>query len=159
MQPQSMTHKILARAAGKSFVSSGDVVEAGAKNGIMELSDRALIYLSQITDADFKEVRRDDDFQYCQHIAYGAETFRPVVAYPHRPDNIRSIEEAKGDSIRLDQVYIGACTGVKIEDIQVATEALKGRKVARGVRLIVVPGSMKVYRQTFLSYCLHSGDV
>jgi len=123
------------------------VVEAGAKNGIMNLSENSLAYLREVTDADFISVTTDPDFGYCQTIIYHAEELQPMIAYPHRPDNVRDIEQTKAEKIKIDQVYIGSCTGAKFEDIMTVAETLKGETVANGVQLIVVPASMKVYRQ------------
>jgi len=138
-------------------------VEAGAKNGIMCLSESALNYLCQVTNASFEPVVTDDNFEYYRKIVYQAEDFKSVIACPHRPDNIRTIEDVKTDKIKVNQVYIGACTGGKIEDIQLATETLKGQKIAKGIRLIVVPGTMGVYRkmieQGLVIHLIDSGAV
>jgi homoaconitate hydratase family protein len=139
-------------------------IEAGAKNGIMSLSDKAIDYLRTATGRDdFEPVTTDDDFEYNQRIVYRAEELKPVVAYPHRPDNVHTIEEAKADKIKLDQVYVGSCTGAKIEDIATFTNALKGEQVAAGVQMMVVPASMKVFAQMsrhgYMDSLLESGAV
>lgn len=123
-------------------------IEAGAKNGIMSLSASARAYLQDATGrTDFESVTTDADFEYHQRIEYRSEDLQPMVAYPHRPDNTRTIEQAKADSIKLNQVYVGSCTGAKLEDIRVFAQTLQGHKVADGIQLLVVPGSMKVYLQ------------
>ncbi len=134
-------------AAEERMTLCNMTVEAGAKNGIMGLSENALAYLRGVTDASFNPVTTDKDFEYCQHIVYHAEELRPMIAYPHRPDNVHSIEQARAEKIKLNQVYVGSCTGAKIDDVITVAETLKGEKVANNVQLIVVPASMKVYRQ------------
>ncbi len=121
-------------------------VEAGAKNGIMALSGTAADYLSQVATTVFESVTTDENFEYCRSIVYRAEELYPMVAYPHRPDKTYSIEQTKTCNIRLNQVYVGACTGGKLEDIMIVAKTLRGKKVADGVRLMIVPGSMKIYR-------------
>ena len=123
-------------------------IEAGAKNGIMSLSDKARDYLRKATGQDeFETITTDEDFEYHQHIFYRAEELEPVVAYPHRPDNVHSITKAKADGIRVNQVYVGSCTGAKWEDIVTVTEALRGEPIAKGVHLMIVPASMSIYRR------------
>ncbi|MCV3213053.1 aconitase/3-isopropylmalate dehydratase large subunit family protein [Plectonema radiosum NIES-515] len=123
-------------------------VEAGAKNGIMPLSGKALDYLRKVTGKDdFEPVTTDEDFEYDQRIVYRAEELQPVVAYPHRPDNVHSIEKAKADKIKVHQVYVGSCTGAKFEDIAVVAKSLRGERVANGVQFMIVPATMNVYRR------------
>jgi homoaconitate hydratase family protein len=123
------------------------VVEAGAKNGIMPLSAQAAAYLSRVTSVPYEPVCTDQEFEYVRSLHYPAESIAAMVAYPHRPDNVHSIEEAKREAIRVDQVYVGSCTGAKLEDITVVADVLRGQKIAKGTRLMVVPASMKVYRR------------
>ena len=134
-------------AAEERMTLCNMTVEAGAKNGIMALSENALAYLRGVTVASFNPVTTDQDFEYCQRIVYHAEKLQPMVAYPHRPDNVHSIEQVRAEKIKLNQVYVGSCTGAKIDDIITVAETLKGGKVANDVQLIVVPASMQVYRQ------------
>lgn len=123
------------------------VVEAGAKNGIMALSPAAADYLKIVAPGEHHPVTTDPGFEYARSLSYRAEDIQAMVAYPHRPDNVRSIEEAKRERIAVDQVYIGSCTGAKFDDIATAAELLRGRKIAPGVRLMVVPSSTKIYRR------------
>lgn len=123
-------------------------VEGGAKNGIMAMNDSAREYLRTATGRDdFEEVTTDPGFEYSQQIFYQAEDLRPMVAYPHRPDNVKSITEAKAEKILVNQVYVGSCTGAKMADLEVFVSQIAGHKVAPGINLMVVPGTMKIYRE------------
>lgn len=123
-------------------------VEGGAKNGIMAMNDAAREYLRKATGRDsFDEVTTDPDFEYSQKIFYQAEELTPMVAYPHRPDNTRTIAQAKSEKIKVNQVYVGSCTGAKMEDLEAFTREISGKKAAPGINLIVVPGSMRIYRE------------
>ncbi len=123
------------------------VVEAGATNGIMRMNDAAREYLKGRAKRSFEEVTTDEDFVYSRSIQYRAEELRSMVAFPHRPDNVHGIEKAKLDKIRVDQVYVGSCTGAKFEDIETVAQQLDGNAIADSVRLIVVPASMAIYRK------------
>ena len=87
----------------------------------------------------------DEDAEYCQTITYKAEDLVPVVACPSQVDKIRAVKEVEGTE--LDQVFIGSCTNGRLEDLKVAAEILKGKKVADYVKLIVTPASRKIYKQ------------
>ncbi len=123
-------------------------VEAGAKNGIMALSDNARAYLARVApNATLNPVTTDPDFEYCQQLHYKAEDMQAMVAYPHRPDNVRTITQTKDEHVPVTQIYVGSCTGAKFEDIQVVVDVLQGQKVAKGVQLLVVPASTNIYRR------------
>ena len=123
------------------------VVEAGAKNGIMALNDSARAYLERVSHHAYEPVATDEEFEYHTQLTYRAGDFEPVVAYPHSPDNVHPISAAKLERIRPRQVYVGSCTGGKLSDINVVANVLRGKRVAPGVELVVVPASMAVYRQ------------
>jgi homoaconitate hydratase family protein len=139
-------------------------VEAGAKNGIMALSEKARTYLEQtLHRTEFNPVTTDKDFVYSKTISYQATTLQPMVAFPHRPDNVHTVADAKSEHILVKQVYVGSCTGAKFDDIQIVANLLKGQKVAKGVQLLVVPASMGIYRrmatQDLITPLLESGAV
>ncbi len=114
----------------------------------MPLSEKALSYLHEATGrSNFEDVMTDKDFEYHQRIFYRAETFQPMVAHPHSPDNVYSIQETKEQKIKIDQVYVGSCTGAKFQDIETFTRIIKGKKVANNVQLLIVPGSMNIYKK------------
>lgn len=127
-------------------------VEAGAKNAIMTLNHTCRAYLERVTgQTEFDTLTTDPGFEYYQRVVYRAEEMRPVVAHPHSPDNVHGIEETKAQHIKVDQVYVGSCTGAKIEDIEAFARTMKGHQPAPGVQLMVVPGSMQVYRHMLTS--------
>lgn len=123
------------------------VVEAGAKNGIMEFFESSSEYLNVNSREKFEPVFTDEDFEYYDRREYSAEDIEPMVAMPHRPDNVTPISKIKHKKISVDQVYIGSCTGGKYHDIKVACEILRGKKIANGVRLMIVPATMNVYKK------------
>jgi len=128
------------------MVLSNMAVEAGAKTGLIASDDETLHFLeSQGRGADFREIKPDSDAIYKKVINIDASKIVPMVAFPHRVDNTKTIDEAKGE--KIDQVFIGTCTNGRLEDLRVAAEILKGRKRHHDTRLIIVPASRKIYGQ------------
>ncbi len=120
-------------------------VEMGAKTGIIEPDEKTYAFLNSIghkADAGF---RSDEDAEYSETLKFEVSDLEPQVACPHRVDNVKPVSEVEGKEV--DQVFIGSCTNGRIYDLRVAAEILKGRRVKRGVRTIVVPASRRVYRQ------------
>ena len=123
-------------------------VEAGAKNAIMALSDAAKQYLEKASGkTDYFSVTTDSDFEYSRVLSYRAEEIQPMIAHPHAPDNVFSAKETATQKIKVDQVYVGSCTGGKIEDIKMVLEVIHGKKIAAETRLMIVPASMKIYKE------------
>jgi 3-isopropylmalate/(R)-2-methylmalate dehydratase large subunit len=120
-------------------------IEAGAKNGIIAADDITLEYVKGRTIRPYKIYSSDADANYVRVIEYDVANIEPTVAFPHLPENTRPISQV-GD-VRIDQSIIGSCTNGRIEDLRIAAEVLKGHKVNRDVRLIVIPGTQKIYRQ------------
>jgi 3-isopropylmalate/(R)-2-methylmalate dehydratase large subunit len=127
-------------------------VEIGAKFALFEADEKTFAYLRQRTDKPFETVSSDPDAHYCREITVDLEEVGIRVAKPHTFDNVAPIEEVAGK--RIDQALIGSCANGRLEDIEVAARILRGRKVAKGVRLIISPASYIVYRQ-----CLEAGLV
>lgn len=129
------------------------VVEAGAKNGIMRLNAASADYVAKRRGArPMREpVETDPGFEYEKTIRYRAEELEPMVARPHRPDNVSNISTVRGERISVNQVYVGSCTGAKFDDIGIVAAQLSGRRVAEGVRLIVVPASTEIYKKLLSS--------
>ena len=123
------------------------VVEAGAKNGIMELSPLAKEYLSTRMDVVPEAVSTDPGFKYVREIRYRAEDLEPMVSRPHRPDNVARISEISKEKIAINQVYVGSCTGAKYEDLETVSRVLKGKQIASTTTMIVAPASMALYRR------------
>jgi len=127
-------------------------IEAGAKNGIFMPDDKTVEYLKGRTSRKYELETSDEDAEYHSVHEFDASEIQPQVALPHLPENARPVNEVKG--VRIDQVIIGSCTNGRIEDMREAAQILKGRKVARGVRCIVIPGTQAIYLQ-----CVREGLV
>ncbi len=118
-------------------------VEAGAKNGIFEVDDITLEYIKSHGAKTPKVYKADDDAKYDEVIELDLSEIEPTVAFPHLPENARTFGDI--GEVRIDQVVIGSCTNGRLEDLQTAAEILRGRKIAKGVRLIVIPATQQVY--------------
>ncbi|MDA3924380.1 MAG: 3-isopropylmalate dehydratase large subunit [Kiritimatiellae bacterium] len=120
-------------------------VEAGAKNGIIAADEKAMEYVSGRTKKPFEALYSDDDCVVKAEYRYDVSKLEPVVAKPHLPDNKALVRECK--DIKVDHVYIGSCTGGKLEDFYMAAKIMKGRKVA--VRTLIVPATRHVEQGLF----------
>lgn len=120
-------------------------IEAGAMCGIIAPDDIALAYVASRAKRPFAPVWPDEDAEYERTIVFDAAAIEPQVAFPHLPENTRGISEV--GEVRLDQVVIGSCTNGRMEDLRLAAGLLRGKKVHRDVRLIIIPGSQQIYRQ------------
>ncbi|MBN2568597.1 MAG: 3-isopropylmalate dehydratase large subunit [Deltaproteobacteria bacterium] len=127
------------------FTMANMAIEAGAKNGIMEPDETTLTYVRERSDSDPVIFKSDKDAIYERVIKINVGEIEPQVAFPHLPSNVRPIS-AVGNII-IDQVFIGSCTNGSLGDLRDAAQTLKGKKVARGLRLIVIPGTPWVYRK------------
>ena len=140
-------------SAVKSMPTSGRLtlcnmsVEAGATSGIVPADDETIRYLRE--EACVKNgvdpVTPDSDAQYGGVTEIDAASLSPQVACPHTVDNVKSVEDV--GKVRVDQVVIGSCTNGRLDDLEVAAEILTGKRVARGVRMLVFPASWRIYRQ------------
>ena len=120
-------------------------VEGGAKNGIIAADDLVTDYLKGRTDEKYTVFRSDPGAAYVETLEIDGSKLEPQVAPPHAPDNVVGVSQV-GD-VPVDQAFIGSCTNGRISDLREAAAILKGRKVARDVRLIVIPATQAVYRQ------------
>ena len=118
-------------------------IEAGAKNGIFAVDEITLEYVKGRVNRPFTVYEADEDAVYDRVIDIDLSAIRPTVAFPHLPENTKTIDEV-GD-IKIDQVVIGSCTNGRLSDLKAAAEILKGRKVAKHVRAIVIPATQKIY--------------
>lgn len=119
-------------------------IEAGAKNGIFEVDEQTLAYIAEHSDREPVVYKADDDAEYDQVIEIDLSTIRSTVAFPHLPENARVVEELT-EEVRIDQVVIGSCTNGFYENIKEAAEIIKGHKVAKGVRAIIIPATQEIY--------------
>ena len=124
---------------------SNMAIEAGAKCALFTPDEKTAEYCNVTLNDYQKSLFGDADANYCCVMEYNAEDFVPVMACPSQVDKIRNVSELEGTEI--DQVFIGSCTNGRLEDLAAAAEVLKGKKVAKFVKLIVTPASRKIYRQ------------
>lgn len=128
-------------------------IEAGAKNGIFPVDDETLNYIKDRVTKPYEIVEADSDATYCQTVEINLSELKPVVSFPHLPENTHSVESIK-EPITIDQVVIGSCTNGRLEDLSIAASILKGHKVHPNVRCIIIPGSQQVYLDA-----IHNGYV
>ncbi|MBQ8614167.1 MAG: 3-isopropylmalate dehydratase large subunit [Ruminiclostridium sp.] len=119
-------------------------IEAGGKNGIFEVDEITLDYLKDRVDRPFESFKADSDDDYEQIIDIDLSEIRPTVAFPHLPENTRTIDEIT-EKVVIDQAVIGSCTNGRITDMRAAAEILKGKRIAENVRCIVIPGTQQIY--------------
>lgn len=128
------------------FTIANMAIEAGAKNGIFPVDDKALAYLEEHAKGRKWEIfTADEDAVYDETITIDLNTLESTVSYPHLPENARPVREA-GD-VRIDQAVIGSCTNGRLDDLRIAAKVLSGRHVAKGIRCIVIPATQKIYLQ------------
>ncbi len=127
------------------LVLSNMAIEMGAKAGMIEPDEIVYEYLRERGVEDYQAVFADPDAEYELTLRFKADELEPMVALPHSPDNVKPITDV--EAVKVDQAYIGACTGAKYEDLKMAARVLKGRRVAEGVRLMVAPASAEVMRR------------
>ena len=120
-------------------------IEAGAKNGIFAVDEVTLEYVKGRVDREYKVFEADADAEYDEVYDIDLSQIKPTVAFPHLPENAKTFDEI-GD-VKIDQSVIGSCTNGRIEDLRAAAEILKGRKVAKNIRCIVIPATQAVYMQ------------
>ena len=135
------------------FSISNMVIEAGAKNGIFAVDEVTKEYLEEVKkeNGGLRDEPvfhySDKDANYIEEITIDLASLSPVIAYPFLPSNGKSIETAVNDKIKIDQVMIGSCTNGRIEDLRIASEILKGQRVAKHTRMIITPATQKVFLQ------------
>lgn len=122
---------------------SNMAIEAGAKNGIFEVDEETVAYVKARTDKEFKVFTADPDAEYDEVYEIDLSEIRSTVAFPHLPENAKTFDEI-GD-VRIDQVVIGSCTNGHYKDLEEAASILKGKKIARHVRAIIIPATQDIY--------------
>lgn len=120
-------------------------IECGAKNGIFPVDEKTLAYMNGRTDRKPVIFEADADAEYDEVIEINLDALKPTVSFPHLPENTHTVDSI--DDIKIDQVVIGSCTNGRIDDMRAAASVLNGRKVADGVRCIVIPATQTVYMQ------------
>lgn len=120
-------------------------IEAGAKNGIFPVDDVTTAYCKDRFEREPVVYAADEDAVYERVVTIDLSKLRPTVSFPHLPENTKTIDNV--GKIKIDQSVIGSCTNGRIEDLRVAASILKGRKVAKNVRCIILPGTQDIYLQ------------
>lgn len=127
-------------------------IEAGAKNGIFPVDDVTMKYMEGRTERKPVVYEADKDAEYEQTIDIDLSAIEPTVSCPHLPENTKNADELSG--IKIDQVVIGSCTNGRMEDMEAAYKVLCGKKIADGVRCIIIPATMQIYRE-----CIEKGYI
>ena len=128
------------------FTIANMAIEAGGKNGIFPVDDKAIAYMKEHSKREYKIFEADEDAVYDAEYTIDLGALRPTIAFPHLPENTKTIDEIKEDIV-IDQSVIGSCTNGRIDDLRVAASILKGRKVKKGIRCIVIPATQAIYLQ------------
>lgn len=128
------------------FTIANMAIEAGGKNGIFPVDDKAVSYMKEHSTRPYRIYEADADAVYDQEYTIDLSSLRPTIAFPHLPENTHTIDEIQ-EEIVIDQVVIGSCTNGRLEDLRTAAEVLKGRHVQKGMRCIVIPATQAIYLQ------------
>lgn len=127
------------------FTIANMAIEAGAKNGIFPVDEKTVAYMKEHSSKEYTVYEADEDAEYDETYVIDLSQLKPTVAFPHLPENTKTVDEA-GD-IKIDQVVIGSCTNGRISDLRVAAKVLEGKKIAEGIRAIVIPATQSIYLQ------------
>lgn len=127
------------------FTICNMAIECGAKNGIFPVDEKTLEYVNGRSEREYKVFEADEDAEYNRTITVDLSTLKSTVAFPHLPENTRTFDDIP--QIKIDQVVIGSCTNGRIEDMRMAASILKGKKVAKNVRTIIIPATQQIYLQ------------
>lgn len=145
------------------FTVANMAIEAGAKNGIFIPDEKVLEYVKEHSTKTYKTYTPDEDAVYEQTIEIDLSELKPMVAFPHLPENTKDIVEAEKLNVKLDQVIIGSCTNGRLSDLKIAADILKGKKCKQDVRVIVLPATPKIYMEAlklgYLETFMESGCI
>ena len=128
------------------FTIANMAIEAGGKNGIFPVDELTEQYMKEHSKRPYKVYEADEDAVYDEEYTIDLSELKPTISFPHLPENTRTIDEITEDVV-IDQSVIGSCTNGRIDDLRCAAEILKGRKVKKGVRCIVIPATQSIYLQ------------
>lgn len=125
------------------FAMANMAIEAGGKNGIFMVDEKTIEYIKAHSQKPYNVYEPDADAEYDETYIIDMSEIRPTVAFPHLPENTKTIDEV--GEVKIDQVVIGSCTNGRMEDMRMTAEILKGKKVAKNLRVIIFPGTQKIY--------------
>jgi 3-isopropylmalate/(R)-2-methylmalate dehydratase large subunit len=127
------------------MVLTNMAIESGATNGIIEPDEKTVDFLKARTSQPFEAIHSDPDAEYAETLDFAADEIKqPVVAVPSKPSNAVGVTEVEGT--KIDQAFVGSCTNGRLEDLRIAARILKGRKVDKFTKVIVIPASQEVYK-------------
>ena len=130
---------------GERMTLCNMTVEMGAKTGLINPDEKTLRYVEKLAKRPFEPLRSDPDADYEKTLEIDVNRLEPMIACPHAVDNVKPVRSV--EDVKIDQAFIGSCTNGRIEDLRAAARILRGRRISRGVRMIVTPASRKVYLQ------------
>lgn len=128
------------------FTIANMAIEAGGKNGIFPIDEVAIQYMKEHSVRPYQVYEADEDAVYEEEYTIDLSTLEPTVAFPHLPENTKTVSGIK-EEITVDQAVIGSCTNGRIDDLRTAAAILKGRKVKKGLRCIIIPATQSIYLQ------------
>ena len=128
------------------FTIANMAIEAGGKNGIFPVDELAIEYMKEHSTKPYTIYEADEDAVYDEEYTIDLSQLRPTIAFPHLPENTKTIDEITED-IKIDQVVIGSCTNGRLDDLRIAAKVLEGRKVKNGIRCIIIPATQAIYLQ------------
>jgi len=144
------------------FCIANMAIEAGAKNGIFPVDDKTIDYMNSVGVTEYNIFKADDNAKYEREITINLTSLKPTVSFPHLPSNTKTIDDIV-EPIKIDQVVIGSCTNGRSEDLEIAAQFMKGKKVAKNVRCIIIPATQKIYldamRNGLIEVFIESGAV
>ncbi|MEM1507121.1 MAG: homoaconitase large subunit [Candidatus Bathyarchaeia archaeon] len=120
-------------------------VEMGAKTGMVEPDNKTLEFIRGLGNKEYRALKSDEDAEYAEKINLNVSDLEPMISCPHAVDNVKPVKDVEGKEV--DQVFLGSCTNGRLEDLRIAAEILKGRKIKESVRMIVAPASKSIYLQ------------
>ena len=127
------------------FTIANMAIEAGGKNGIFPVDDITREYCNGRYQGTPVEYTADEDAVYDEEYTIDLSALRPTVAFPHLPENTRTVDEIGEKEVKIDQCVIGSCTNGRISDLRAAANILKGKKIAKNVRCIIFPGTQQIW--------------
>lgn len=128
------------------FTIANMAIEAGGKNGIFPVDELAIAYMKEHSERQFTIYEADEDAEYEAEYTIDLSKLKPTIAFPHLPENTKTIDEIT-EEIKIDQVVIGSCTNGRIDDLRTAAKVLAGRHVKKGMRCIIIPATQAIYMQ------------
>lgn len=126
------------------FTIANMAIEAGGKNGIFPVDELTGAYMKEHSTRSYVKYEADPDAVYDEEYTIDLSTLKSTVSFPHLPENTHVVEELENE-VKVDQVVIGSCTNGRLDDLRIAAKVLEDRKVAKGMRCIVIPATQKIY--------------